>query len=66
MKNNNTEPRHTKITLNYSLTALKAKRAELARIQYKEYTTRGNTQRCQELWAQIEKLDEEIKKREEA
>lgn len=42
---------------------LKTKRAELARIQIKEYQTRGNTQRCQELWSQIEKIDDEIAKR---
>lgn len=56
---------HTRIKLNYSLAALRAEREKLARIQYKEYTTRGNTQRCQELFAQIEKLDAEIKAREE-
>ena len=49
-----------RIKINYSLEALRAKRAELARIQLKEYQTRGNTQRCQELWAEIEKLDEQI------
>lgn len=42
---------------------LKAKRAELARIQLKEYQTRGNTARCQELWPQIEKIDDEIARR---
>ncbi len=52
-----------KIKINFSLAALKAKREELARIQYKEYQTRGNTQRCQELWSQIEKLDTEIEER---
>lgn len=56
----------TRIKLHYSLAALRAEREKLARIQYKEYTTRGNTQRCQELFAQIEKLDAEIKAREEA
>lgn len=54
----------TAIKINFSLAALKAKRAELARIQYKEYQTRGNTQKCQELWSQIEKLDAEIAKKE--
>lgn len=58
--------KRTRIKINYSLAALRAEREKLARIQYKEYTTRGNTQRCQELFAQIEKLDAEIKAREEA
>lgn len=49
-----------KIKLRYSLAALRTKREELARLQWREYTTRGNTQRCQELFAQIEKIDEEI------
>lgn len=49
---------------NFSLDALRAQRAKLVRIQWKEYTTRGNTQRCQELWSQITKLDEEIARRE--
>ena len=53
----------TRIKINYSLAALRAERAKLARIQLKEYQTRGNTQRCQELFAQIEKIDEEIKRR---
>lgn len=52
-----------RIKINYSLEALRAKRAELARIQLKEYQTRGNTQRCQELWSQIEKIDDEIARR---
>lgn len=55
----------TKITLHYSLAALEAKRAELIRLNRREYATRGNTQRCQDLFAQIEKLDAEIKAREE-
>lgn len=55
---------HTHIKINFSLSALRAKRAELARIQMREYQTRGNTQRCQELWEQITKLDEEIARRE--
>lgn len=53
----------TRIKINYSLAALRAEREKLARIQYKEYTTRGNTERCQELWRRIEKLDAEIDKR---
>lgn len=52
-----------KIKNNFSLEALRAKRAELARIQLKEYQTRGNTQRCQEIFKQIEKIDEEIERR---
>ena len=39
---------------------LTAKRDELIKKQLKEYRTRGNTQRCQELWAEIEKIDAEI------
>ncbi len=53
----------TRIKLHYSLTALQAKRAELVRIQQKEYQTRGNTQRCQELWTKIEAIDNEIAER---
>lgn len=53
----------THIKLHYSLAALKAKRAELVRIQQKEYQTRGNTQRCQELWTKIEAIDNEIAER---
>ena len=53
----------TKITLHYSLAALEAKRAELIRLNRREYATRGNTQHCQELFAKIEKIDEEIKRR---
>ena len=54
------------IKLNYSLKDLRSMRAQLVRIQRKEYQTRGNTQHCQELWSKIEKLDAEIKAREEA
>jgi hypothetical protein len=43
---------------------LRAERARLARIQMREYQTRGNTQRCQELWSQIENIDAEIARRE--
>ena len=53
-----------RIKINFCLAELKAQRAKLARIQLKEYQTRGNTQRCQELWSQITKLDEEIARRE--
>lgn len=52
-----------RIKINFSLDALRAKRAELARIQLKEYQTRGNTARCQELFSQIEKIDDEIARR---
>lgn len=52
-----------KIKLNYSYAALQAKRAELVRLNRKEYTTRGNTAKCQELWAQIEAIDAEIEQR---
>ena len=54
---------HTHIKLHYSLAALQAERAKLVRNQQKEYQTRGNTQRCQEIWTQIEKIDEEIARR---
>ena len=56
----------TRIKLNYSLEALRSMRAELVRLNRKEYTTRGNTKHCQELFAKIEKIDAEIKAREEA
>lgn len=56
----------TRIKLNYSLEALRSMRAELVRLNRKEYQTRGNTQHCQELFAKIEKIDAEIKAREEA
>lgn len=46
-----------------TMNELQFKRSELVRIQQKEYRTRGNTQRCQELWSQIEKIDEEIASR---
>ena len=49
-----------KIKLHYSLAALRAERARLVRIQQKEYQTRGNTERCQELWDKISKIDDEI------
>lgn len=55
---------HTRIKLNYSLSALRAKRNELARIQWHEYTTRGNTEKCQSLFKQIEAIDQEITRRE--
>lgn len=49
-----------RIKIHFSLAALKAKRAELVRQQQKEYQTRGNTQKCQELWTKIEAIDNEI------
>lgn len=42
---------------------LMEKRDRLRKINWREYTTRGNTQRCQELFKEIEALDEEIKRR---
>ena len=51
------------IKINYCFAALRAEREKLARIQLKEYKTRGNTQRCQELFTQIEKIDKEIERR---
>lgn len=48
---------------NLSLAELKAKRDELGRISWYEYTTRGNTERCQHIWKEIEALDEEIENR---
>lgn len=49
-----------RIKLHYSLAALKTQREKLVRENQKEYQTRGNTQKCQELWSKIEKLDAEI------
>lgn len=51
------------IKINFSLAALKAKREELVRLNQREYKTRGNTQRCQELFDKIEKIDAEIERR---
>lgn len=53
-----------KIVVHYSLAALKAERSKLVRIQQKEYQTRGNTHRCQEIWKQIEAIDAQIENRE--
>ena len=39
---------------------LKEQRNKLVKQQQKEYQTRGNTQRCQELWAEIEKIDAQL------
>lgn len=36
---------------------LKAKREQLIKQNQREYATRGNTQRCQELWSKIEEID---------
>lgn len=44
----------------YFMPYLTDKRKNLSRIQLKEYKTMGNTERCQNLWKQIEALDEEI------
>lgn len=53
-----------RIVIHHSLAALKAERAKLVRIQQREYQTRGNTQRCQEIWKQIEAIDAQIENRE--
>lgn len=52
-------------TRNRKLQECRSKRAFLAKQNQKEYQTRGNTQKCQELWAEIEKLDKNIKEIEE-
>jgi len=52
-----------RIVIHYSLAALKAERDHLVRIQQREYQTRGNTQRCQEIWKQIEAIDAQIENR---
>lgn len=56
----------TRIKLNYSLEALRSMRAELVRLSRKEYQTRGYTRHYKNLLSRIEKLDAEIKAREEA
>ena len=55
---------HTRIKLNYSLSALRSMRAQLARLNRKEYQTNGNTEKCQSLFKKIEAIDEEIARRE--
>ena len=40
------------------LSSLKKLRSRLATIQRKEYETRGNTERCQKIWEEIEHLDD--------
>lgn len=42
---------------------MKEKREQIAKANRKEYSTRGNTQRCQELFSEIMKIDEELKSR---
>lgn len=42
---------------------LKEKREMLVKQNQKEYRTMGNTQKCQELFKEIEKIDEEIERR---
>lgn len=42
---------------------LNNERVRLAKMNWKEYTTRGNTQRCQELFSEIEKIDKELDRR---
>ena len=49
-----------RIVIHHSLAALKAERAKLARIQQREYQTRGNTQRYQEIWKKIEAIEAQI------
>ena len=44
---------------------LKQKRETLVKQNQKEYRTRVNTQRCQELWCEIEKIDALIEKMKE-
>lgn len=46
-----------------STRSLNAQRAHLVKIQLKEYQTRGNTERCQMLWKEIVKIDEELSRR---
>lgn len=46
-----------------STRSLNAQRAHLVKIQLKEYQTRGNTERCQMLWKEICKIDEELARR---
>lgn len=58
------EPTRTHIKLQYSITALRAMRAQLVRLNRKEYETHGNTAHCQDLWAKIENIDAEIAERE--
>lgn len=44
---------------------LKEKRTKLVKRQNKEYRTWGNTQRCQELFVEIERIEEQIAELEE-
>lgn len=44
---------------------LKEKRTKLVKRQWKEYQTLGNTQRCQELFVEIERIEKEIAELEE-
>lgn len=45
---------------------LKEERSRLRHIQMKEYRTRGNTQRCQEIWYKIVNIDDQIRRIKEA
>lgn len=45
------------------LKELLERRERLAKMNLREYQTMGNTQRCQELWAEIEEIDKQIAKR---
>lgn len=53
-----------KIKLNFSLSALRAMRAQHIRLKRNEYLANGNSQHYQDLIQRIEKLDEEIARRE--
>ena len=55
----------TRIKLNYSLEALRSMRSELVRLSRKEYQTRGYTRHYNNLLSRVEKLDDEIKAKEE-
>lgn len=48
---------------NMSISDLKKMRETLAKKQIKEYQTRGNTQRSQEMFSDIKKIDHEIAQR---
>lgn len=53
-----------RIKLNFSLSALRAMRAQHMRLKRNEYLANGNSQHYQDLIERIEKLDEEIARRE--
>ncbi len=43
-----------------TITALQAEKEKLIRMNQKEYQTRGNTQRCQEIYKKIEAIEAQI------